>query len=67
VDHDYLRYYDSTGAFDFRGFHGTYEITVSVPGKEPFVKTIELTKGNGTAVYTLLWTELMPEMFCMGI
>lgn len=43
---------DSTGAFDFRGFHGTYEITVSVPGKEPFVKTIELTKGNGTAVYT---------------
>ncbi|HOM03454.1 MAG TPA: endo-1,4-beta-xylanase [Acetivibrio sp.] len=43
---------DSKGAFDFRGFHGTYEVTVSVPGKAPFVKTIELNKGNGTAVYT---------------
>ncbi|WP_265445301.1 endo-1,4-beta-xylanase [Acetivibrio straminisolvens] len=43
---------NSAGAFDFRGFHGTYEVTVNVPGKEPFVKTIELEKGNGTAVYT---------------
>jgi len=39
---------------------------VSVPGKEPFVKTIELTKGTERLYIHLLWTELMPEMFCMG-
>ncbi|RXE57948.1 endo-1,4-beta-xylanase [Acetivibrio mesophilus] len=43
---------DSKGAFDFRGFHGIYEVTVNVPGQESFVKTIELNKGEGTSVYT---------------
>lgn len=43
---------DTRGTFGFRGFHGTYDVTISVPGKAPFVKTIELSPGTGALVQT---------------
>jgi len=44
---------DSSGDVNFRGFHGTYEITVTIPGSEPQVRTIELEPGETPAEFTL--------------
>ncbi len=43
----------SSGDFDFRGFHGTYEITLSAPGQTTEVHTITLEPGAGAAVFEL--------------
>ncbi len=42
---------DSNGNYSFRGFHGTYEVTLKTPGMEPVVKKLELKPGSGTSVY----------------
>ncbi|MFZ5987276.1 MAG: endo-1,4-beta-xylanase [Bacillota bacterium] len=42
---------NSSGVFGFRGFHGTYEVTLTVPGQTPIVKTIELEPGTGASQY----------------
>jgi GH35 family endo-1,4-beta-xylanase len=45
---------DLSGNVNFRGFHGTYQITLSAPGQTPEVHQIELEPGSPTAQFTLL-------------
>jgi len=45
---------DSAGKVNFKGFHGTYEITLTVPGVITKTSTIELEPGQTTAEYTLV-------------
>ncbi len=44
---------DSVGNVNFRGFHGTYEVTLTIPGSAPQVRTIELEPGETPAEFTL--------------
>ncbi len=44
---------DGSGEVDFRGFHGTYEITLSYPGQTTEIHTIELEPGGTTALYEI--------------
>jgi len=55
------RYTDLSGNANFRGFHGTYEITLSAPGQTTEVHQIELEPGTGTAQFTLLTDLVSPE------
>jgi|GEM_PF-2006609 len=43
----------STGKVNYRGFHGTYEITLNAPGNPTEVKTIELEPGTGIQQFIL--------------
>jgi GH35 family endo-1,4-beta-xylanase len=52
---------DDNGEVDVRGFHGTYEITLSVPGEPAEVHTIELEPGTGTALFELETALESPE------
>ncbi|MDQ2085817.1 endo-1,4-beta-xylanase [Herbivorax sp. ANBcel31] len=44
---------NSSGNYDFRGFHGTYDITISAPGSDSVVTTIELEPGTGASIYNI--------------
>ncbi len=44
---------DANGLAEFRGFHGTYEITLTPPGGSAEVHTIELVNASGAAQFTL--------------
>ena len=44
---------DGLGDVSFRGFHGTYEITLSYPGQTTEVHTIELEPGETTALFEI--------------
>lgn len=46
----------SDGKYPFRGFHGTYEITVTAPGAAAVTKTFELEPGSTTQVFTVQTT-----------
>jgi GH35 family endo-1,4-beta-xylanase len=54
-------YTDLSGNVNFRGFHGTYEITLSAPGQTPEVHQIELEPGTGTEQFVLLTDLEEPE------
>jgi hypothetical protein len=41
------------GAYDFRGFHGNYDITLTPPGGQPTLRRITLDPGTGINVVTL--------------
>ncbi|TYQ18344.1 UNVERIFIED_CONTAM: GH35 family endo-1,4-beta-xylanase [Acetivibrio alkalicellulosi] len=43
---------NNNGAYNFRGFHGTYDVKITAPGRAPIVTTIDLEPGAGTALYT---------------
>ena len=45
---------DLGGAYDFRGFHGNYEITLTPPGGQPTLRRITLEPGSGTNLVTLI-------------
>jgi GH35 family endo-1,4-beta-xylanase/uncharacterized FlaG/YvyC family protein len=45
---------DETGAFNFRGFFGEYEITLTVPGKGKTVRRLTLSPGKGTLQQTFV-------------
>jgi GH35 family endo-1,4-beta-xylanase len=45
---------DAGGAFNFRGFHGSYDITLTPPGGQPTLRRITLDPGAGTNVVTLI-------------
>jgi GH35 family endo-1,4-beta-xylanase len=45
---------DASGAFGFRGFHGSYDITLTAPGGQPTLRRITLDPGAGTNVVTLI-------------
>lgn len=42
------------GAYDFRGYHGNYDITITPPGGVPTLRRIVLDPGAGTNVVTLI-------------
>ena len=42
------------GVFDFRGFHGNYDITLTPPGGQPTLRRITLDPGAGTNVVTIV-------------
>jgi hypothetical protein len=52
---------DLSGNVSFRGFHGTYEITLSAPGKLAEVYVIELEPGETTAEFVLETNLESPE------
>jgi endo-1,4-beta-xylanase len=58
---------DSTGNVNFRGFHGTYNITLSVPGEGVEIKTIELEPGQTPAEFTLVLDALVEPGACNDI
>jgi GH35 family endo-1,4-beta-xylanase len=39
---------DGSGSFGFRGFYGTYRVTVTIPGKGKFDYPLNLNYGSGT-------------------
>ena len=45
---------DAGGEFDFRGFHGSYDIILTPPGGQPTLRRIILDSGAGTNVVTLI-------------
>lgn len=49
---------DSAGEANFRGFHGDYEITLTIDGVTTEVKTIKLEPGETTAEFTLVMDTL---------
>jgi endo-1,4-beta-xylanase len=55
---------DSAGNVNFRGFHGTYNITLSVPGEGVEIKTIELDPGQTPAEFTLVLDALVEPNTC---
>ena len=52
---------DPNGNAGFRGFHGTYEITLSVPGQTDDIHTIELTPGSTNAQFVLNTNLIQPQ------
>jgi hypothetical protein len=50
---------DASGQVGFRGFHGTYEITLSAPGQTSELYTIEIEPGTTTEQFELE-TALVP-------
>jgi len=42
------------GAYDFRGFHGNYDITLTPPGGQPTLRRVTLDPGVGTNLVTLV-------------
>jgi endo-1,4-beta-xylanase len=52
------------GDVNFRGFHGTYEITLTVAGTAPEVKTIELEPGQTPAEFILTMDNLIEPADC---
>lgn len=42
------------GAYDFRGFHGSYDVTLTPPGGQPTLRRVTLEPGTGTNVATLI-------------
>jgi len=55
---------DSAGNVNFRGFHGTYNITLTVPGAGIEIKTIELEPGQTPAEFTLVLDALVEPSTC---
>ena len=45
---------DGVGAWDFRGFHGTYDVTLTPPGGPPTIRKITLDPGEGTTIFPLV-------------
>jgi GH35 family endo-1,4-beta-xylanase len=43
---------DASGRFDFRGFHGSYDITLTPPGGKPTVSTLILEPGKSSKLVT---------------
>lgn len=58
---------DSSGNVNFRGFHGTYDITLTIPGVTSQIKTIELEPGQTAAEFTLeIDCTLASDLNCDG-
>ena len=45
---------DPAGVFAFRGFHGAYDVTVTLPGSQPTLRRITLDPGSGTSTNVLI-------------
>jgi endo-1,4-beta-xylanase len=54
------------GGFDFRGFHGSYDILLTPPGGQPTLRRITLNPGTGTKVVTLIAHSSGPQPLLHG-
>jgi endo-1,4-beta-xylanase len=45
---------DATGAFEFRGFHGSYDVVLTPPGGQSTLRRITLNPGAGTEEFILI-------------
>jgi endo-1,4-beta-xylanase len=52
---------DAGGGFGFRGFHGSYDITITPPGGQPTLRRITVDPGSGTNVVTLIAHSTGPQ------
>jgi hypothetical protein len=52
---------DPTGVLAFRGFHGAYDVTVTLPGKQPTLRRIALDPGIGTSTNVLIVNPTDPS------
>jgi len=52
---------NGSGEVDFRGFHGTYEITLSAPGQDSELYALELVPGATTALFEIETDLESPE------
>jgi endo-1,4-beta-xylanase len=57
---------DAGGRFDFRGFHGSYDLTLTPPGGQPTLRRIVLDPGAGTNVVTLIAHYTGPQPLLHG-
>jgi endo-1,4-beta-xylanase len=57
---------DAEGKVSFRGFHGTYEITIKSPGELSCVRILELSPGTDTAEFTMEVSHVAGEDFESG-
>ncbi len=57
---------DGGGAFGFRGFHGSYDITLTPPGGQPTLRRITLDPGAGTNVAVLIAHYSGPQPLLHG-
>ena len=57
---------DSGGGFSFRGFHGSYDITLTPPGGQPILRQITLATGSGTNLVVLNVPPAVPPNFSSG-
>ena len=53
---------DADGNVNFRGFHGTYEITLSAPGETSEIHTIDLVPGDATQQFIIV-TDLAGDVY----
>lgn len=44
---------DSNGIFEFRGFHGNYDISISVPGQQIIVSNVDIEPGEGVMEFVI--------------
>jgi GH35 family endo-1,4-beta-xylanase len=57
---------DADGAFQFRGFHGRYDITITPPGGTPSVRKLTLDPGTTTNLVTVTVPPMTPPQFAAG-
>ena len=58
---------DAGGSYNFRGFHGDYDITISPPGGVATVRHITVAPGVGTNQVALTVPPAVPPNFPVGV
>lgn len=57
---------DAGGGFNFRGFHGSYDVTITPPGGTPTVRKLTLDPGATTNLVTFTVPPMTPPNFSGG-
>ena len=57
---------DTGGGYNFRGFHGDYDVTITPPGGVATVRRITVTSGAGTNLVSLVVPPTVPPNFSAG-
>ena len=57
---------DTGGGFGFRGFHGSYDITITPPGGQPTLRRITVDPGTGTNIVMLIAHSTGPQPLLHG-
>lgn len=57
---------DAGGGYNFRGFHGDYDLTITPPGGVATVRRITVASGAGTNLVTLVVPPSVPPNFSSG-
>jgi hypothetical protein len=57
---------DAGGGFNFRGYHGSYDITITPPGGTPTVRRLRLDPGATTNLVIFTVPSMTPPNFAFG-